>query len=391
MIKIKKDILDNCCGIHQSELVGKLFQKSQLLKKMISKLIETRNDIQLFKDWFNDETEDFNKKQITVNFALKTGKKIRSLNDLNNLNEQENLDVELSDQTKDTIASIVDFLTEEKVESILKETPHNLNELNTDFIEITRTYDQDLVKKILEFILDYEGFTEKAKDEVYDAYKLTENLEVEACLYCNRNFIQTVSNGDSKLIRPELDHFFPKKDYPLLRLSFYNLIPSCHICNSNLKGSDDFDHEKAFHPYLGSFDDYSVYFTYKPNNVNAFTNPEYKDFVIRVNYDNLSNVKMKARIKKNVECFRLDEIYNYNKSYAIDLKEIFDITNGNYIRGIREKIMVDDKNESIYKSEEEVYRKVIMNYYDPEDFYKRPMAKFIKDLMVDFKLINRTK
>lgn len=387
MIKIKQNNIDTSCDTHERELKEKLFQKCQLLKKMILKLIECENDIESYKDWFNNETEDFNKKQVAVNFGLKTGKKIRSLDDLDNFKDQDNRDIELTEITKNAIVTVVDFLTEEKLKSLMTETPENLNNINAEFIKKTAKQNQVLVKKVLEFILDYEGFTSKSAN--YDAYQLTNNLKVEACLYCNRNFIQTVSNEDSKFIRPELDHFFPKKDFPLLRLSFYNLIPSCHICNSNLKGSDDFDHEKAFHPYLGSFDDYDVYFTYKPNNVNAFTAPELKDFDIRVNYDNLSNVKMKERIKKNVECFRLDDIYNYNKTYALEIKEIADITNENYIKDIRENVMVDDEGKPVFKSEEEVYRKVMFNYYNPEEYYKRPLAKFIKDLMVEFKLIKR--
>jgi len=392
MVKIKQDIIDSSWNTHKNKLSKKLFQRSQLLRKMILKLIECKNDAPTFKAWFKNEAEDFSKKQVSINLFLKSGKKIQSLDNLDNLDnlqDPENLDLELSDNTKDTITAIVDFLTEEKVISILVETPKNLSGLNTDFVNVTTRYDQNLVKKVLEFIFDYESFTNKASAGVYDAYQLTENLEVEACLYCNRNFIQTVSNEKSKLIRPELDHFFPKKDYPLLRLSFYNLIPSCHICNSNLKGSDDFDHEKAFHPYLGSFDDYSVYFSFKPNNVDAFTNPKFENFDIRVNYDDLSNVKMKSKIKKNVECFRLDEIYNYNKTYALEIKEIADVTNGNYIKSIKEKVMIDKDGKQIFKSAEEVYKRVMLNYYKPEEYYKRPLSKFIKDLMVEFKLIER--
>ena len=41
-------------------------------------------------------------------------------------------------------------------------------------------------------------------------------------------------------MRPQFDHWFPKKKYPLLAISFYNLIPCCTYCNSSVKGDIEF-------------------------------------------------------------------------------------------------------------------------------------------------------
>lgn len=38
-----------------------------------------------------------------------------------------------------------------------------------------------------------------------------------------------------------LDHVLPKSKYPFLSLSFFNLIPSCYVCNSRLKHVKEFD------------------------------------------------------------------------------------------------------------------------------------------------------
>jgi len=50
-------------------------------------------------------------------------------------------------------------------------------------------------------------------------------------------------------MRPPLDHFYPRSRYPFLGTSFYNLIPSCHQCNSSVKGAKNPLDENLTHPY----------------------------------------------------------------------------------------------------------------------------------------------
>jgi len=65
---------------------------------------------------------------------------------------------------------------------------------------------------------------------------LTKSLDLRVCPYCNHNYTITVDNLKGKpRIRPDFDHFFSKSIYPLLALSFFNLIPICGTCNK-LKG-----------------------------------------------------------------------------------------------------------------------------------------------------------
>jgi hypothetical protein len=44
---------------------------------------------------------------------------------------------------------------------------------------------------------------------------------------------------DSETGSCELDHFFAKSTYPFLSMHPFNLIPTCHYCNSNVKGAVD--------------------------------------------------------------------------------------------------------------------------------------------------------
>lgn len=75
---------------------------------------------------------------------------------------------------------------------------------------------------------------------------LVDKLNIKTCPYCNRQFIYTFNGRAPE--RPELDHFYPKADYPLFCLSFYNLIPACHSCN-HVKSEE----EIGINPYYRAF------------------------------------------------------------------------------------------------------------------------------------------
>jgi hypothetical protein len=82
------------------------------------------------------------------------------------------------------------------------------------------------------------------------------------CPYCNYNKLDLVPNlGTPKVVKNttaylDLDHFFAKVQNPFFALSFFNLIPSCHSCNSIDKGPKLFLNDTHIHPYFESFDDY---------------------------------------------------------------------------------------------------------------------------------------
>lgn len=81
------------------------------------------------------------------------------------------------------------------------------------------------------------------------------------CPYCNDNKLNIVKykNTDSTDIKIQayldLDHFYPKSLHPYFAVSFFNLIPTCHDCNSIDKGNKPFTIETHIHPYYESFDD----------------------------------------------------------------------------------------------------------------------------------------
>jgi hypothetical protein len=140
---------------------------------------------------------------------------------------------------KPQLFSSMKSLIIKNLDDILMGEPNRLMQLHRQYFTIIKSWSTRSVKRNttqLKKIFDYKNFT--IKKEEYNAYTLAANLNIKTCVYCNRSYTVTVKIGktpDGQLTRPQFDHYFAKVDYPLLALSFFNLIPSCSICNSTLK------------------------------------------------------------------------------------------------------------------------------------------------------------
>lgn len=117
--------------------------------------------------------------------------------------------------------------------------------------------------------------------------KHIERVGIEVCPYCGRNYIfsvakRTKTNPNTR-VKPQIDHFLPKTDYPYLALNYYNLIPSCTLCNmSPCKWTNDpigidHSHEYLMQPY--EFRKEDIVFGYIP------TTSIYKDFSVSIIMD----------------------------------------------------------------------------------------------------------
>jgi hypothetical protein len=92
------------------------------------------------------------------------------------------------------------------------------------------------------------------------AYRASLKVVSITCPYCNDDRIQIVNldmlTGEQRAkAYLDLDHFFCKARYPFFAVSFFNLIPTCHNCNSHDKGSKDFSVKTHINPFFESFDE----------------------------------------------------------------------------------------------------------------------------------------
>jgi hypothetical protein len=231
-------------------------------------------------------------------------------------------------------------------------------------------------RNIIDYIFSYKTFISqngiKRKDQTnWTAYDLVKTLNVNVCPYCNRNYIFTAkkitgANGT----RPELDHFFPKSEYPIFQLSFYNLIPSCHTCN-HIKSNKAKPELKS--PYFTSLVDDFKFFCH-PQDVESL-------------YGRGRNYKVKVVSKNNNQT-----IAKHNKTF------IWEELYSNYGDIIEEMVWKRRVFSPDYKkkltnlmkyrlTDREIDRMVFGNYTNPDEFHKRPLAKFMYDLARELKLI----
>lgn len=224
---------------------------------------------------------------------------------------------------------------------------------------------QESVLEEIKYVFMYDGWFDQKKEKVYNAYNLAENLDIPVCTYCNRMYTKTVFDDEGKKItRPTFDHWFAKDDHPLLALSFYNLIPSCNICNSSVKGKKELSLGEHFHPYidLGKEINKQIVFSYY--------NKKFKSFGFNV------RTPKDSKAEKTVKFFKLKEIYETHEDEISDLLRLKDVYSDKYLQMLRKNIL---KGTSI--SDKEIYRLAFGTHIDDAQFDRRPLSKMKKDIL----------
>lgn len=189
----------------------------------------------------------------------------------------------------------------------------------------------------LKKIISYDDFTKASLTESrpitdWHAYALTRNLSNLYCPYCNfvatehveRLVEETVMDGEKivkviSVLRPSLDHFLDKDNYPFFSVSLFNLIPSCSACNERLKHTTDFGSKHHANPYCsGSLN--SVRFVLKNNGIDdEFLRSRYTDgevdikklVITTINESTPTNTT--ERMNNNFKTFEILSRYNARK------------------------------------------------------------------------------
>jgi hypothetical protein len=220
-------------------------------------------------------------------------------------------------------------------------------------------------------IFNYDWFCEKGQ-RFYNAYELAENLDRQTCTYCNRTYTSTVihKRNNTKITRPSFDHWFPKSEFPVLALSFHNLIPSCTSCNSSVKGAKRLDLIGNSHPYVDVNQTKDFEFNY-------FFSPKLSKYRIFIKNTSYGNTKSADTLK----ALYVDEVYN---AHLPELKDLITIKTNyslSYIKSMHALL-----NGRLTK--QEVYRLLFGTEYDTKDFYKRPLSKFKFDILKQLEMLD---
>ncbi|MGJ0322740.1 HNH endonuclease [Aliarcobacter cryaerophilus] len=281
--------------------------------------------------------------------------------------------IDIKSLSKNTICCLNEIYNNSKL--ILGANPMELKKIITYFEEnfycsigYEENKNTELYINLSKIFIDetsglYKNFTSYKKE--YDSYKFVETIDLKTCPYCNRNYTFIVDAESGKL-RPEIDHFYPKSIYPFLAMSFYNLIPSCPICNHTKSSKIK---ENLINPYDIKQDDFK--FTYKPNDI-SFSEVESKKY----NMDSFE-IEFKNQ-NENIDIFKLDELYKQHKDIVVDLlmKKVY-----------YPKSYIEELENNFGFTKDEIYRYLLSNYKKDEDLHKRPLSKLIKDISEELDLI----
>lgn len=208
----------------------------------------------------------------------------------------------------------------------------------------------------------YNGFFQAnvGKREMTIGYWLVKRLKIRVCPYCNRNYTFSVAKTKSPKVRAQFDHFIPKKKYPMVALCFYNLVPSCPICNK-LKG----EHLVTFNPYQEGF-------------------PVNQKFVLSKGEKDLSWIRPTSELKisisnsddnQNKKQFLLEELYQQHADIAKDIVVKAQAYNDNYYDGIVRSF------QGAGYSKEYINNLIWGTYTCDNQLDKRPFSKLIKDIL----------
>jgi len=254
-----------------------------------------------------------------------------------------------------------------QLEKILIGTPHELAAINSDLNVLIQK--KPHFKKAIEHVFKYKWFI-RDTTERYNAYDLAEALDINTCTYCNLNYTKTIiTRKGKKLSRPEFDHYFDKGKNPLLALSFFNLIPSCHTCNSSLKHSSTFTLKTHIHPYVENKID-EITFSYKYDSKGA----------------NGLKVKLSApnckRTEQTLKDFSTRDVYDSHTDVLMDMLKTRQAYSERYL-----EILSDNLLNDVNMSKNELYRLAFGTELDAPDFEKRPMSKFKYDLLKELGII----
>lgn len=228
---------------------------------------------------------------------------------------------------------------------------------------------------------DDENFIKDDKEALYNLFKesgyktyfqksngkqFLNHLNRSTCTYCNRNYTLSITSNHASA---QLDHWFPKDKFPILALSFYNLIPACSSCN-HMKGNSgknkiwwrDQALNDLLHPYFPENDhNFKFDFNFDKNSKKLF-----------VLFNKVEGNKTLKTLKFNL----IEDIYQAHSQ--LELKDLYDLRKKypkNYLQYLLDKL---HENEP---SQEEKYRMLFNIEKNEGDYHKRPFSKFKNDII----------
>lgn len=357
MIQIKPDNVGLLVKKHSGALAPECLERFAFMEKCVRVILGTLPVANL------TSTLVWQTETAIVNRFLKSSKKIKSMSGSSSLTTITNVKADIR-KNLHSIQALHAYFTRTRVDEILEATPDRLEQLEIDAVNATSIdYSNKDVKKLVSIVFHYSGFGSGS----YNAYHLLIAIDVRTCPYCNRLYTTTVKDE----AKPPIDHFYDQSNHPLLGLSFYNLIPSCDPCNSRFKLAKTFRYDTHIHPYIENFGSDAVFdYTFlgmKSGKLNA------ENYLISIEAKS-ADLNRNKRITKNIEVFKLKQVYECHSDVVVEVVGRMDRESDFHINDLL------SRHKGLTATYEQAYRFYFGNYFQPDDHYKRPLAKLTRDI-----------
>lgn len=210
-------------------------------------------------------------------------------------------------------------------------------------------------------------------------------LDINTCIYCNATYIPTVDIGNNKKARYELDHFFPKSDYPFLSVSFFNLQPGCPICNRwKLTQKSNFNLYTDDATKLNPFQ-FQLTMSSLLNYHQTTTSSCLKLKLKSSEYNDLVDIQRTNLAINHNFVFKIDNLYKKFDSEVEEMVWKYFTMNQSFFDQFKASFIKEFPSLS-YK---DIYRFIYGFFGDEEDIHLRPLTKMKQDLAKQLKFIDK--
>lgn len=202
----------------------------------------------------------------------------------------------------------------------------------------------------------------------YNANIMVESLGFKVCPLCNRNYINNTkriskigTNGTEYTIKRtcQLDHFYSQSNYPLLAMSFYNLIPVCSSCNHAKS-----DIELLISPYSIDKIDHLITFNFNIDEIKAISHQDH----VKVSID------PNPSIDDHLNVLGIEELYKNHNDIVFEIIQKYH----HYNKTKRKELQ---SFEGLYESDQEIKNVLFGNYNDIDDFHRKSLSKLTRDII----------
>jgi len=192
--------------------------------------------------------------------------------------------------------------------------------------------------------------------------EILNNIEITICPYCNRQYIDFYRRNKRLRSVAQLDHFYPKKKFPLFSMTLANFIPSCSYCNTVLKNDLMFP---LVYPY-DFCDNKEKIFEIDIYNTGVKTLYQSSDVEI--------NINLKSKFYQQLSFFHIKEIYENHKVDVANLINKKNLYNDSYRNMLIHNLDMDISREQ--------FKNILFGFSGEEkDLYTIPLAKLKHDVI----------